>query len=185
MLKKPLFFARDLVAAALKNGGRAVDATCGNGHDTVFLAEHVGPHGLVQAFDIQPQAILATRQRLTEAGLLERVQLIEASHANIESYCHENLQAVMFNLGYLPGGNHAVVTQPESTLTALRFAAEKLNSGGIITVVAYTGHEGGMDEFKAVRHFAAALPQQRFTVLEYSFINQVNHPPLLLAVSRL
>lgn len=185
MLQKPLHFARQLIAGTLKNGGFAVDATCGNGYDTVFLAKQVGPEGRVMAFDIQVKAISATRLRLNEAGLSERVTLVEDSHAKIELYCKLNLDAVMFNLGYLPGGDHDLVTQPRSTVAALTFCTSKLNPGGIITLVVYTGHQGGREEYLAVREYVAALPQTDYAVMEYSFINQINSPPLLLAISRL
>jgi methylase of polypeptide subunit release factors len=185
LLRKPLLFARELVSASLKPGGVAVDATCGNGHDTVFLAEQVGPAGTVLAFDIQPQAINNTREKLRDCGLLAQVQLLETSHALLGNQLKTGVDAVMFNLGYLPGGDHTLTTQSLSTITALTCAIEKLNKDGIITLVIYTGHPGGREEYAAVRDVVAALPQQRFSVLEYQFINQINHPPLLLAVSRM
>lgn len=185
VLQKPLLFARELISRNLKAGGYAVDATCGNGHDTLFLAELVGRDGSVLAFDIQPQAINATRQRLAANGLLERVKIIEASHTKIADYSQTAFDAVMFNLGYLPHGDHSIVTKPESTVAALHFAAEQLNKGGIITVLVYTGHEGGKEEGEKVREFSSALPQQLFTVLEYRLLNQQNNPPFLLAITRL
>ena len=181
-MKKPLLFAQQLISEKLRAGGVAVDATCGNGHDTLFLAEQVGSKGTVLAFDIQPQAIFATQQRLTDAGLLNRVRLYQVSHTDLDKYPTAGIDAMMFNLGYLPGGDHSVVTQAESTVTALRVAVEKLNKGGIITLVIYTGHAGGQEEYEAVRRFAVELPQARYSVLEYQLINQVNHPPLLLAI---
>lgn len=185
MLQKPLLFARELISKSLKAGGYAVDATCGNGHDTVFLAELVGQDGSVLAFDIQPQAIATTRQRLVANGLFERVRIIEASHAKMAAYSKTALDAVMFNLGYLPHGDHTIVTKPEATVAALHFATEQLNRGGVITILVYTGHEGGMDEWEKVREFSSALPQQLFTVLEYRLLNQKNNPPFLLAITRL
>ncbi|MBS3886581.1 MAG: methyltransferase domain-containing protein [Dethiobacter sp.] len=185
VLQKPLLFARELISRSLKAGGCAVDATSGNGHDTVFLAEVVGRTGSVLAFDIQPQAIAATRQRLAASGLLERVSVIEDSHAKMAAYSQTTFDAAMFNLGYLPQADHAIVTKPESTVAALDFATKQLNKGGIITILVYTGHEGGREEWEKVREFSLALPQQQFTVLEYRLINQKNNPPFLLAISRL
>ena len=185
VLQKPLLFARELISRSLKVGGCAVDATSGNGHDTVFLAELVGRDGSVLAFDIQPQAIAATRERLAAKGLLERVRVVEDSHAKMADYSQAAFDAVMFNLGYLPHGDHTIVTKPESTVAALCFAAKQLNIGGIITILVYTGHEGGREEWEKVWEFSAALPQQLFTVLEYRLINQKNNPPFLLAITRL
>ena len=89
----------------------------------------------------------------------------------------------MLNLGYLPGGDHALVTKPDTTVSALQIAVERLKRGGIITIMVYTGHPGGQEEYRAVRNYCRSLPQQAYTVLEYKFINQRYHPPLLLAIS--
>jgi len=91
----------------------------------------------------------------------------------------------MFNLGYLPGGDHAIKTRPHTTLAALAAALGALKRGGIITLVVYSGHPGGEEEYRAVKAYLAGLPQQEFAVLEYRFINQKNMPPLLFAVTRL
>jgi predicted methyltransferase len=185
MIKKPLLYAKDLICKTLKAGDVAVDCTCGNGNDTVFLAQQVGSAGSVYAFDIQPQAIDATRQRLATLGLLEQVSLIGESHANLADHIEKGLDAAMFNLGYLPGGDHNIVTQPATTVTALAQTVKKLNQSGIITLVVYTGHHGGMEEYSAVLDYLRTLSQQEFSVLEYRLLNQANNPPLLLAVSRL
>ncbi|MDW7651496.1 MAG: class I SAM-dependent methyltransferase [Bacillota bacterium] len=185
-MKKPLLFARELVCSALKAGGLAVDATCGNGHDTVFLAQQAGEQGTVLAFDIQPEALSNTRRRLEDAGFSDRVTLIAQGHEHLTEHMHgRNADAVMFNLGYLPGGNHAVVTKAETTKAAILAAVGILNHGGIITIMVYTGHPGGKEEYQAVRETAAVLPQREFWVLEYKFLNQQNDPPLLVAITRL
>lgn len=185
-MKKPLVFARELVSAAVQPGGLAIDATCGNGHDTQFLAELTGSNGSVLAFDVQPEAIGRTRQRLADAGLLERVTLLGESHEYLGKHLQgQKADAVMFNLGYLPGGNHAIVTRPETTKAALETAILHLNRGGVITLVIYTGHAGGKEEYQALRDYTEGLPQQEFTAIEYKVINQVNNPPLLMAITRL
>lgn len=184
-MKKPLLFARDLIATSLKSGGFAIDATCGNGHDTLFLAETVGPHGSVLAFDVQAVAITNTRNKLADAGVLTRVALTQAGHENLVHLLDRDVDAVMFNLGFLPGGEHEIKTSAETTVTALQTVMTWLAPQGIITLVVYTGHDGGNVEYDAVRNYLSTLPQREFTVLEYQFINQINNPPLLLAVTRL
>ncbi len=184
-MKKPLLFARELVAGVLKDGDLAVDATCGNGHDTLFLAGLVGQAGRVLAFDIQEEAIVSTKERLSAAGVDSRVMLIRSCHTGLAEYLDSPVGAVMFNLGYLPGGDHSTVTGADTTLPALRAALAALSRGGVITLIIYTGHPGGKEEYEALVAYALSLPQQEFTVLEYKFINQVNNPPLLLAIARL
>lgn len=105
--------AQKQVAEVLREGDRAVDATAGNGWDTLFLARLVGPDGRVYAFDIQQAALDETAALLRKNKLLERVDLIHAGHEAMASYVKEPVAAVMFNLGYLPGGDHSIVTRPD------------------------------------------------------------------------
>ncbi len=181
-----LDFAHHLTARALSAGAVAIDATVGNGHDTLHLASAVGPGGHVHGFDRQAIAIQRTRQRLATAGVAERVDLHEASHATMAATLPKTLRgevsAVMFNLGYLPGADHAITTTPETTIDALEQALAFLQPGGVITVVLYTGHPGGSAEARAVMKWAAGLDQAAVQVLSYRFINQVNAPPELLAI---
>lgn len=150
--------AQRLAAEVLREGDLAIDATAGKGRDTAFLAQSVGPSGRVHAFDIQPEAIESTRNLLTVAGLLERVTLHLLSHAELSGCLSAadqgRIGAVLFNLGYLPGGNPSIITQPQTTDAALRAARAQLRPGGRIVCVAYTGHPGGEMESDLVRRFA-------------------------------
>ncbi len=86
--------------------------------------------------------------------------------------------------GICPGPEHATITQPDSTVTALEAAARLIRRGGIITAVLYTGHPGGEEEAAAVEQWASELPQKQFQVLQYRFMNQINRPPYLIAVEK-
>lgn len=153
--------AQLIVGEYLRPGDLAVDATAGNGHDTLFLAQSVGGAGRVFAFDIQARALAATTARLEAAGLGSRVQLIHRSHEKLlESLPPEtqgNIQAVMFNLGYLPGSDKATITRRDSSLAALRQAARTVSPQGIISVLAYRGHPGGQEESLAIQAAMEAL----------------------------
>ncbi|BCJ86770.1 rRNA methyltransferase [Effusibacillus dendaii] len=166
----------------------AVDATVGNGHDTLFLAECVGANGLVYGFDIQSAAIEAASNRLSDARLLQRVVLLEAGHERLAEMLPQdtkgNLQAVMFNLGYLPGGDKSVITRADTTVRALQTALEWLAPQGVITCVIYPGHPGGAEESDRVLQWARTVDQRQAQVLWYRFLNQQNRPPTLLAISR-
>ncbi|ABI56864.1 tRNA (mnm(5)s(2)U34)-methyltransferase [Alkalilimnicola ehrlichii MLHE-1] len=149
------------LAARLRAGDRAVDATAGNGHDTVFLADQVGASGHVWAFDIQPTALAATRQRLRARGLASRATLVAAGHETLAEHLPPQVQgglaAVMFNLGYLPGGDRALVTRPETTRAALSAAWRALAPGGVISLMIYRGHPGGEQEYQALRDWCSGL----------------------------
>ena len=179
-----LAFARQLIEGRLKNGGRALDGTAGNGRDTLFLAQLAGGNGKVWAFDIQAQALSNTAGLLRENGVEERVELIAASHADLADYVREPLDAAMFNFGYLPGGDKTVTTKADSSVRAIQAAAALLAEGGLLTAVVYSGHLAGRAEAAAIEQWAAALPQEQYQVLHYRFTNQRNHPPQLLAIEK-
>ncbi len=164
------FFLRERV----RPGDRVVDATCGNGRDTLFLAGLVGPAGRVWAFDLQERALANTRALLDGAGCLDRAELVCAGHERLAEFVTEPLRAVHFNLGYLPGGDQTLVTRPEGTMAALDQAARLLLPGGIITLCVYTGHPGGEDEGNAVGEWAAGLPPREFNAW---LSRQANRPP--------
>jgi tRNA1(Val) A37 N6-methylase TrmN6 len=132
----------------------ALDATAGNGHDTLFLARSVGPEGEVHALDVQAPAITATHKRLEAAGVANRVRLHQVGHEAlpdpIPAAERGRLRAVMFNLGYLPAGDKTLITRGTTTLPALAAAGALLAPGGRLTVVAYPGHPGGAEETEAV-----------------------------------
>ena len=182
--------AHDLISPRLRPGAVAVDATAGNGHDTLFLATRVGPAGRVHAFDIQAGAIEATRRRCEAAGVADRVRLWQACHSHMTvtltgaGEIAGSVDAILFNLGYLPGGDKTTITRTGTTLTALSEALDWLVPGGLLTVVAYPGHPGGDEEADAVESWAAGLEQTAFVVAAYHFINQSTPPPRLVAVER-
>ncbi|WP_245590543.1 tRNA (mnm(5)s(2)U34)-methyltransferase [Aneurinibacillus terranovensis] len=175
--------AHRLLQQRIRPGDTVIDATAGNGYDTVFLADQVGESGKVVAYDIQEKAIAATRTRLINHGVLSRVTLYHASHAEINRLT-KPVAAVIFNLGYLPGSSKETITHPSTTLQALQSAVELLQPGGIIVVVVYRGHEGGQHEAEAVESYVRDLPFSDFLTLKYEYINPAHFPPYILAVER-
>ncbi len=149
------------LAEIIHQGDVVIDATVGNGHDTLFLAQCIGEHGTVYGFDIQEAALDEAYRRLMEAGLASRASLYHAGHEAMAMVLPESIRgrvkAVMFNLGYLPGGDKQRTTQIATTLTALEQAREMLAPGGTISLLAYTGHPGGREEAEAVKAWATSL----------------------------
>jgi threonine dehydrogenase-like Zn-dependent dehydrogenase len=188
-LDSVLQYARRVVESVVNSGDIAVDATVGQGHDTLVLAQLVGETGKMYGFDIQEAAIAIAQDRIhTTLGRKHSVNWVHGSHEfMLEAIPAEwlgQVSAVMFNLGYLPGFNHQLTTSSQSTLAGLDAAIQLLRSAGVITIVAYTGHEGAQEEADAVLNWASTLSQKQFSVLSYQYINQINHPPFLLVVER-
>ncbi len=163
-------------------GERVVDATCGNGKDTVFLSRLVGVSGKVYAFDIQERALQKTKELLAKEECVANVELICAGHQNIEKYVQPQVSLILFNLGYLPCSDRRFTTQSETTLEALKKSLTLLDEGGIILMVIYPGHEEGMKEKRDLYVYAQQLPQQQYNVFYLDLINQTNHPPVLLGI---
>ncbi len=151
--------AQEAVATRLLDGALAVDATAGNGHDTHFLAGRVGKRGMVAAFDVQSAALHATGKRLAAAGLERRGLLVDRSHAeagdHLPAHWRGRVQAVMMNLGYLPGADHGVVSRADSTLAFLDEVLDWMGEKAIISVIAYRSHPGGEAEHCAVAGWMA------------------------------
>lgn len=184
-LPQAVDFSHNILKKYIEEGDIVLDATCGNGHDTAFLARLVGEKGKVKAIDIQKEAIENTKTRLRRKNLRHVVDLIRGDHSKIEDYLpDQEFQAVIFNLGYLPGGDKEIITRKETTLAALKQSLARISEGGVLVVVAYPGHEGGMQECEAVLDWAGGLDPDSYNVLHYHFINQPAHPPEVIAVEK-
>lgn len=178
------FWAREMIEDAMFEGARVVDATMGNGHDTLWLCELAGTSGQVYAFDVQPEAVQRTAQRLDDAGMADRAMLFCEGHEHMAERVHEPVDVVVFNLGWLPGAEHGVTTRVETTLKAVDAALGILREDGLMTVCIYPGHEEGKRELCALLEWARELDPRRFDVLLKAYLNQPNDPPQMLAVKR-
>ncbi|GAU76985.1 class I SAM-dependent methyltransferase [Fusibacter sp. 3D3] len=171
----------------IKSGMTIVDATCGNGNDALFLKQSITETGRLYAIDIQREAIESTRRVLESNGYTESDTLIlkQCSHENfyfLES--GEQVDLVIYNLGYLPKGDKKITTHFESTLKSLVSALQCIKCGGLILILCYRGHEQGELEFRHIEPFLAELPQGEFDVLKMAFINQLNKPPVMWIVEK-
>ncbi len=175
-----------------------VDATAGNGHDTLFLARTVDQSGAagacVLAFDIQATALDRVRQRLTGADVKVPVYLFHEGHEYLEERVSclihekkipERLAAIVFNLGFLPGSNKLIITRPDTTLAALGAAIRLLSPHGIMTVHMYSGHVGGGEECLAVLDFVSHLAWDTWRVLSLEQCNKTRNREWLIIAERL
>ncbi|WP_066497040.1 tRNA (mnm(5)s(2)U34)-methyltransferase [Abyssisolibacter fermentans] len=176
--------AKNIMQTYVKAGQTVVDTTMGNGNDTKLLASLIQNDGKVYAFDIQLEAIENTKKLLEDNSLLDRTILINDSHSKIDEYIKENIDFAVFNLGYLPTGDHKVITKPDSTILALEQCLNKLNKNGIVLITMYYSHDGGLEEKIAIEDFLKSLSQKKYNVAQLNFINQVNNPPILCIIEK-
>ncbi len=184
-LKSARFLARDILSRTVRPGDTVIDATMGNGNDTAFLCETVGASGRVFAFDVQQEAIIATQTLLDKKGLSGIAVLILAGHQRMDEFVMEPVSAVVFNLGWLPGGNHSVTTRWETTREAVEKALALLLPGGFLIICAYPGHEEGERERKELSLFFSGLSNRLYNVLHQHFLNAGPGAPECFAVQKL
>lgn len=183
-LKSARFLAAEILNRAVLPGDTVVDATMGNGHDTLSLCRLVGEAGTVYAFDIQPRAVENTRARLAEAGMSARARLFCAGHERMAEFVPAPVSAVVFNLGWLPGGNHETTTRWETTRLAVDAALDLLGPMGVLVVCVYPGHAEGERERQALAEHLSVLRPQAFNVLRQQFLNAGPGAPECIVVQK-
>ena len=174
-LANHLKLAHHLWERLLKPGDWAIDATCGNGHDALFLSR-LGVEKLF-CIDLQTQAIEKTRQKVPNALFFRQC------HSDFpKEALSPKLKLIVYNLGYLPGGDKNLTTQTPSTKQSIKRALEILPSGGALSITFYPGHEEGKNELEAILPILEALPSDAFTVTKHCWINRKNAPLLVFAL---
>ena len=101
----------------------------------------------------------------------------------MEDYVNEAC-LIMFNLGYLPGGDKEITTCTETTMKAIQRAAGLLIKGGLLSVTMYSGHREGAKEKAELLDFAKGLDSKMYHVAYVNMLNQPNCPPELLLITR-
>lgn len=211
----PLFPAlldkgRDAARAALARAAAwavplvAVDATCGNGHDTCFLADCLSRYSqgnayTVFSFDVQASALKTARRLAEKEGVADKVVFLQRGHEFFAEVLDKLLRTpagepsnetapalavVLYNLGFLPRSDKQVTTQKDTTLASLSAAAKHLAPGGLLAIHAYGGHPGGLEELEAVDAWCAGLPFDHWNVVRYSVCNKPRNPEALFLAEK-
>lgn len=167
----------------LQEGDWAIDATCGRGRDTLMLATLV-KGGEVIAMDIQADAIAQTEQLLKGCKKRAQVHLLQRSHQEFPDLAaHHPIKLIVYNLGYLPGGNKQYTTTTDVTLISVQKALTLLCPGGALSITCYPGHEEGAREEKALQTLCSTLPAANWNVCIHTFFNRKASPSLILIQS--
>ena len=185
VLENALNLSHEIIKKVIKKGDVVLDATCGRGNDTLFLADLVGMDGKVYSFDIQKEAIETARKSANEKGVSEIVQFVLDGHENLDFYVKDTVSAVMFNLGYLPRGNHNIKTMPRTTIIAIEKALKLLKRNGLVVLVVYSGGDTGFYEKDKVLEFVSKLDAKKYNTMQVDFTNQINNPPVLVCIEKL
>ena len=172
-----------IIEEKVQPGDICIDATAGRGNDTLFLAKLVGETGHVTAFDIQQDAVDSTRALLEANGMSDRADVLLKSHSEMDEVCEEGtVSCITFNFGWLPKGDHNIFTNKSTSIPAIEKGMKLLKSGGIMTLIIYYGRETGFEERDALLEYLPTIDSSRYTVIEMSFVNRPNCPPIPIVI---
>ena len=173
-------------ALQVQPGDLCIDATAGNGHDTLFLAGLTKESGKILYFDIQEQALFTTQKLLDSCGPFPHVRLILDSHEHLSRYAAPgSVSCITFNLGYLPGGDHRIATHASTTIPAVASGLTLLKKGGLMTLCVYRGGDSGFEEYNSVFSYLKTLDPKKYLVIVSSYYNRPNLPPDAVLIIRL
>lgn len=184
-----LDFTKQLWERLLKQGDLVIDATCGNGHDALFLAALLEKQGGGQltVIDIQKAAIDATTKKLDQylsPTSQVKILICQQSHSTLPKE-GGSPKLVVYNLGYLPSGDKEVTTQVESTLESIKNCLSTLREGGVISITCYPGHNEGAKEEKAITELLSTLDPAEWSVSHLTFHNRKKAPSVVLVQKEL
>lgn len=175
----------EIIRSQAEREGFYIDATMGKGNDTKLLCELAKDQGRILAFDIQKEALEETEKMLNgyEIGrkMYEdgRIQLILDGHEHMEMYAKsETADVICFNFGYLPGGDHRIATKVETSVEAIKKGLKILKRGGMMSLCIYSGGDTGFGEKDAILEYLRSLPAREYTVIQNTYFNRGNNPPM-------
>lgn len=174
-----LTLAHSFLSSHVRPGDLCIDATAGRGRDTVFLCRLVGDSGRVLAYDIQQNAVDETTALLEKEQLSHIGRVFQKSHDRMaEDAKPETVRAIVFNFGWLPGGDHNVFTRAETSIRAIEQGLKLLTPDGVMSLSIYYGKENGTAERDALLSYLSSIDPKTATVLISNFINRKNNPAI-------
>lgn len=177
-------YIQHFIREHVKEGDFCIDATAGNGKDTLLLCQLVGESGSVLAFDIQTIALEHTKELLDRYHC--KAELILSSHVKMGDYAkEESVDCIMFNFGYLPKGDHTICTKAESSIAAIEIGLSLLKQGGIMTLCIYSGQDSGFEERDALLSYLKTLDGKKYLVILSCYYNRIHHPPIPVVIKKL
>ncbi len=174
-MKQHLMCAHNYWKNRVRPGDLVIDATVGNGQDTLFLATLLKGEGVLIGYDIQQEALNQAQLHLYNLPTHERQNIILKcqSHAEFEE---QKAHLIVYNLGYLPGGDKKITTRVETTVQSIKKA---LLIAEAISITCYPGHEEGRREQSALLDLVQALPSNQWNACFHQWLNRPLSPTLL------
>ena len=180
-----LGLSHQFMAAHIREGAFCIDATAGKGRDTLFLCRLAGESGRVLALDIQPDAVAQTCALLTAEGVAHRAEVVETCHSRLAEYAApDSVDGIMFNFGWLPGGDHNTFSHADTSVAAVKVALDLLKVGGVMTLCLYYGRQNGTAERDAILDFLPTIDNRRYTVIRGDFANRTGDVPIPVFIIR-
>lgn len=178
---------RSFLRQQVQPGDLCIDATMGNGNDTLLLCQLTGSAGHCLAFDIQPEALENTQALLSANQIpAHSYTLLQESHESMTAHADpESVSAIVFNLGYLPTGDHSLATKAASTIPAMEQSLSLLKKGGLMAVCIYSGGDSGFEERDAVLAWLKELNPKKYLVIVSEYYNRPKNPPIPVLVVKL
>ena len=151
-----------------------IDATSGMGNDSLFIGKNLNAKSKLYCFDIQIEAIINTNQLLLNNNI-QNTTLFLDSHENINI---QNIDLVIFNLGYLPTKDKSITTKTSSTINTINKLLIN-NPNVTLIIVVYPGHEEGLKESVEIEKLVLNLEANKYLVSKYQNYNQLNAPYII------
>lgn len=168
--------AHMLISDSIDENSVVIDATLGNGHDTNFIAPLVKK---VYGFDVLEQAITNSKER---NEMYNNIEYILDSHANFDKYINDQVDLIIYNLGYLPGFDKDYTTTSESTMTSIKKGLDLLKKGSSMIITIYIGHDNGKVESSDIESYVKDLNKYEFDVMKHQLMNKDNFPPYIIQI---
>ncbi|MCH1429841.1 MAG: rRNA methyltransferase [Chlamydiales bacterium] len=179
--------AHQIWKGLLVEGDSVVDATCGQGHDSVFIASLIQnwQGSRLHCIDLQQEAIMLSKQNIASqcgSDILSKLSFQHSCHSSFE--IDFNPRLVIYNLGYLPGGDKSITTLKETTLISIKKALELIPSQGVLSVMCYNGHPEGREEQEILEELFKGLAPNEFSCERLDKINAKACPILFIITKR-
>ncbi|NGX34995.1 MAG: hypothetical protein K1060chlam1_01361 [Candidatus Anoxychlamydiales bacterium] len=161
----------------------AIDATLGNGFDTLYLAkiliEPANTKGKIICFDIQKKAIESSKLLLKEnlkKESFKNISLLNKSHEDLTKHVTIKANLIVYNLGYLPGSDKKITTKSKTTISSIESAFKLLAKKGAISIISYPGHFEGEKEEIALIEYLKKIDKKEYNVLHFRWLNKEKAP---------